>query len=69
MLTVEFKGIVKNDENANWYAEDKEGKIIDADFLIGIDSYLESLGIDIIHKNEKIEIIIKLKDREGRLKR
>jgi len=60
MLTVNFKGVVKNDENAYWYAEDEEGKIIDADFLSGIDNYLESLGYDVIHENEEIEIIIKV---------
>jgi len=64
MLIIDFKGVVKNDENANWYAEDKEGKIIDADFLTGIDNYLESLGIDIVHENEKIEIVIKLSERK-----
>jgi len=64
MLTIDFKGIVKNDENAYWYAEDKNGKIIDEDFLSGIDNYLESLGIDILHENESIEIIIKLSERK-----
>jgi len=64
MLTVNFKGIVKNDENAYWYAEDEEGKVIDADFLSGIDNYLESLGYDVIHENEKVEIIIKLIERK-----
>ena len=57
-----FKGVVKCDENANWYAEGEDNKVIDADFLTGIDNYLESLGVDVIHENEEIEVIIKLKD-------
>ena len=64
MLTIGFKGIVKCDESAEWYAEDKEGKIIDEDFLSGIDNYLESLGYDITHEGEEIEVIIKIKDRK-----
>jgi len=64
MLTIDFKGIVKCDEFANWYAEDNDGKMIDADFLTGIDNYLESLGIDVLHENESIEIVIKLSERK-----
>lgn len=61
MITVEFNGIIKMDEDSgDWYAEDKEGKILNADFLTGIDNYLESLGHDFTCNNEEIEITIKI---------
>ena len=59
MFTIKLKGIIKyNKESNEWYAEGKNGELIDNDLLVGIDNVLEYLGQEELRENEKIEIKI-----------
>jgi len=66
MITAEFKGIVKLDKTTinEWYAEDKNGNKIDANFLTEVDQFLEWFDYDPTEEGEEIEIIIKVNRKD-----
>lgn len=67
MITVDFKGIIKYDIATNeWCAQDKNGIVIDADFLTAIDDYLEFLDYDPTEEGEEVEIIIKVSRKDDK---
>jgi len=48
MISVDFKGVVKCDktEDDEWYAEDKNGTVIDSNFLMVVDRFLDGWDYD-----------------------
>jgi hypothetical protein len=66
MITVGFKGIIKlNRDIPEWYAQDKNGEVIDSDFLDVVDRFLEGFNYDVTKENEEIEIIIKVNRKDN----
>jgi hypothetical protein len=61
MITVGFKGIIKlNRDIPEWYAQDKNGEVIDSDFLDVVDRFLEGFNYDVTKENEEIKIHIEI---------
>jgi len=66
MLTIEFKGIVKCDDENGFYAESQNENIMDAESLDGLDQILSNFGYSPTAIDEEIEIIIKTNRKDVR---